>query len=82
MSAQIATYDDVLAELTRRRLDLGDSAKRFDTSRQYARWCLIRKLAGVPPAPHTKGGKVLASIDAAIAQPSTAQTPVAVGEEI
>jgi len=82
MSVKISTYDDVLAELTRRRLDLGDIAKRCNASRQYARTTVIQRFAGVIPGPGTKGDRILKAIDAAIAQPSTAQTPVAVGQEI
>lgn len=82
MVNKITTLDDYLGELMKRQKNLGHIAAQCGCTRQYARWVIIQRLAGVPPAPHTKGGKVLAAIDAALLEPTQQRLPVSIGQEI
>jgi hypothetical protein len=75
MLTREVTYDDILAELTRRRLSLNAIAEAQQTSRQYARWVVIQRCAGILPGAHTKGYRMLVAIDAALGLSLLASEP-------
>lgn len=84
MKIEDASYNDVLAELTRRRITLAELARIAETSRQNARYALLGFACGITPPPGSASERVIRLaeriMNQPIKQPSTAQTSVSVGD--
>ena len=83
MKIENASSNDVLAELTRRRISLAELGRMANTTRQNARYALLGLASGIIPPPGSASERVVRTAEAVInqptTQPSTAQTPVSVG---